>query len=320
MVYLILIISLPLIIFGADLLVSGSVSIARRYKVSDFAIGALIVGIGTSFPELVVSVIGAIQGNSDVAIGNVIGSNIFNILGILGLTSLILPVNVHKDNLKFDLPLCIAISIIATLLTFNFFANDRYSISRIDGILLLALFIAFILLTFYINDKNNKNQDEKSIEKPSIIEQINLPKMIFKILFGLTMLIIGSNYFVNSAEAIALQLGVDQAFISITLIACGTSLPELVASLTAAFKKNTELALGNIIGSNIFNMTLILGISSMITPLQIGNITLIDYVVMITASILPIVLYRKGRLNRVSGGIMFILFIIYNIYLIYTQI
>lgn len=320
MEYLILIISLPLIIFGADALVSGAVSIARRYNVSDFAIGALIVGVGTSFPELVVSVIGAIQGNSDVAIGNVIGSNIFNILGILGLTSLILPVNVHKDNIKFDIPLCIAISTITTLLTFNFFVNNRYSISRIDGIILLALFAAFILLTFYINNQNNKKQDEKSFEKPAIIEHKNLPKMIFKIIFGLLILIIGSNHFVNSAEKIALQLGVDQAFISITLIACGTSLPELVASLTAAFKKNTELALGNIIGSNIFNMTLILGVSSMITPLQIGNITIIDYIVMIAASILPIVLYRKGKLGRVSGGIMFILFITYNIYLIYTQI
>ncbi len=314
MEYLILIISLLAIVWGADNLVNGSVAIARRYKISDFVIGAVIVGIGTSCPELVVSAYGAYQGNVDVAIGNVVGSNIFNILGILGLTALLYPVSVSRENRRFELPVCIFVSVLVTLLAFNFFNGNAISIGRIDGALLLLLFVAFIYISFLRDKRNNKASAE-------VVDTVSekLVVSIAKVVIGLGVLVTGCHFFVEEAVVIATMWGVNEAFISITLIACGTSLPELAASLAAAFKKNTQLALGNVVGSNIFNITFILGISSQISPLTGGGITLVDYVVMIAAAGLPLALGMRGKISRLSGGIMLLCFVTYTAYLIYAQ-
>lgn len=314
MEYLILIISLLAIVWGADNLVNGSVAIARRYKISDFVIGAVIVGIGTSCPELVVSAYGAYQGNVDVAIGNVVGSNIFNILGILGLTALLYPVSVSRENRRFELPVCIFVSVLVTLLAFNFFNGNAISIGRIDGALLLLLFVAFIYISFLRDKRNNKASAE-------VVDTVSekLVVSIAKIVVGLGVLVTGCHFFVEEAVVIATKWGVNEAFISITLIACGTSLPELAASLAAAFKKNTQLALGNVVGSNIFNITFILGVSSQISPLTGGGITLVDYVVMIAAAGLPLALGMRGTISRLSGGIMLLCFVTYTAYLIYAQ-
>ncbi len=317
MEYVILLISLAGIVFGADYLVAGAVSIARKFKVSDFVIGAAIVGVGTSMPELVVSFIGALQGNADVAIGNVVGSNIFNILGILGITAIFFPIAVNKDNMKFEMPLCIGVSILLTILVFNFFNGNIPTISRIDGLVLLVCFALFMWYSFYRDRKQNTISAEQA-ETPE--EKTPLWLAILKVLGGLAVLITSCDFFVDNAVLIAKSFGVNDAFISLTLIACGTSLPELAASVAAALKKNTQLALGNIIGSNIFNITLILGISSQVMPLNSSGITAVDYAVMIGAAIATVILGIKGKIGRVSGALMFICFIAYTWFLLSNQI
>jgi cation:H+ antiporter len=310
MTYIILIVALLGIVFGADALVNGSVTIARRFKVSDFVIGAAIVGVGTSMPELLVSTIGAIGGNSEVAIGNVVGSNIFNILGILGITTLISPVKVSRDNKRFELPFCILVSTLLVLLVYNFFIGGVARIGRFDGLILLAFFCVSMWYSFYRDRKKPVEKDVKVLE----IEVVTpLWGSILKVVVGLALLVISCDTFVDHAVALARKLGASDALISVTLIACGTSLPELAASVAAAIRKNTQLALGNIIGSNIFNITLILGISSQIIPLETGGISVIDYGTMCFAAVLTAILVHKDRIPRWGGLVMLICFIVYNI-------
>lgn len=316
MEYVILIISLAGIVFGADQLVAGAVSIARRFKVSDFVIGAAIVGVGTSMPELVVSFIGALNGNPDVAIGNVVGSNIFNVLGILGLTALFFPIAVSKTNMKFELPVCIGVSVLLTLLVFNFFTGGAPVISRPDGIVLLLCFALFMWYSFYRDRKAGKTAEEA----PSQEDKTPFWLAVVKVVGGLAVLITSCDFFVDNVVLIAKSFGVNDAFISLTLIACGTSLPELAASIAAALKKNTQLALGNVIGSNIFNITWILGLSSQVMPLNSSGITAVDYCVMIAAAIIPMILGFKGKIGRMAGAFMFVCFVAYTYYLITNQI
>lgn len=312
MSYLILIISLVGIVFGAEFLVAGSVSVARRYKVSDFVIGAAIVGIGTSMPELVVSFFGALKGNADVAIGNVVGSNIFNVLGILGLTAICFPIAIDRKNMTFEIPFCIAISVILTLLALNFFNGTPATIGRVDGIILLLLFVGYMWYSF-ARDKQNTT-DEAPVETKEPI--LALWVALLKIVGGLALLITSCDFFVDNAIVIAKSWGVSDAIISLTLIACGTSLPELAASVAAACKKNTQLALGNIVGSNIFNILLILGVSSQVMPLVSADITIVDYAVMIAAAAFPLLFGFKGKIGRVGGVVMLLCFVLYTWYLI----
>ena len=314
MEYITLLASLVGIVFGADFLVAGAVSIARKYKVSDFVIGAAIVGVGTSMPEFIVSFLGALNGNSDVAIGNVVGSNIFNVLGILGLTALFFPIAVDRKNLKFELPLCMGVSILLTILSFNFFSGAETSLSSIDGIILLVCFAVFMWYSF-ARDKKNFTPTNEENEKTSPLWISTI-----KVVGGLALLITSCDIFIDNAVLIAKSFGVSDAFISLTLIACGTSLPELAASVVAAVKKNTSMALGNIIGSNIFNITLILGVSSQVMSLTSSDITLIDYLVMIAAAILPLIIGLRGKIGRMSGILMIACFIAYNFYLVSNQL
>ena len=314
MEYVILMVSLVGIVLGADWLVAGAVSIAKKYKVSDFVIGAAIVGVGTSMPELVVSFLGAVQGNADVAIGNVVGSNIFNVLGILGLTALFFPIAISKDNVRFEIPFCIAVSVLLMLLAMNFFNGTPATIGRPDGLILLLLFAFFMWYSFRRDMKNAQDSEPSGQE-----ENVSIWMAIGKVAVGLAVLITSCDFFVDNAVSVAKSFGVNDAFISLTLIACGTSLPELAASVAAAFKKNTQLALGNIIGSNIFNITLILGLSSQVMPLTSGGITIVDYIVMIAAVIITMILGFKGRISRAAGGFMFLCFVGYTWYLLSTQ-
>lgn len=316
MEYLILIVSLAGIVFGADFLVAGAVSIARKFKVSDFVIGAAIVGVGTSMPELVVSFIGALNGNPDVAIGNVVGSNIFNVLGILGLTALFFPIAVSRSNMKFELPVCIFVSFLLTVLVFNFFTGGSPVISRTDGMILLVCFGLFMWYSFHRDRKAGKTEEEAPAEE----DRTPFWLAVVKVVGGLAVLITSCDFFVDNAVLIAKSFGVNDAFISLTLIACGTSLPELAASVAAALKKNTQLALGNVIGSNIFNITWILGLSSQVMPLNSSGITGADYCVMVAAALLPMIIGFKGKIGRVGGALLFIGFLAYNWYLISNQI
>lgn len=312
MIYLVILLSLLGIVFGADWLVSGSASIAKRFRVSEFVIGAVIVGIGTSMPEMTVSTIGAINGNSDVAIGNVVGSNIFNILGILGITALIRPIPIDMKNMRFEIPLSILVSIILLFLAMNFYAGSLPTIGRIDGLILLVLFVIFIWYSMY-RDRHEANHDSTdTVENPPL----TLP--IIKVIVGLALLIYSCDLFVDKSVTLARKFGLSDSFISITLIACGTSLPELAASVTAAIRKNTQLALGNIIGSNIFNITFILGVASQISPLTSSGITSVDYIAAIVSSVIIFLLGFVKKISRAAGIMMIGLFIGYTLYLLKT--
>ena len=318
MEYIILLISLAGIVFGADFLVAGSVSIARRYKVSDFVIGAAIIGVGTSTPELTVSFMGALDGNADVAIGNVVGSNIFNILGILGVTAIFFPVSFDRQNLRFEIPVCLGISALLMLLSFNFFNGTAQCVGRLDGMLLLLTFAAFMIISFY-RDARTKQLAPVQEDKPQDRTD-PLWLAIVKVAGGLAVLIISCDFFVDNAVLIAKSFGVNDAFISLTLIACGTSLPELAASIAAALKKNTSMALGNVVGSNIFNIALILGLSSQVTPLTSTGITVVDYLVMIASVVVLYAFGKNYKIERYEGVLLFIGFIGYTWYLITNQI
>ena len=312
MEYIILIVTLVGIVFGADWLLNGSVAIAKRFHVSDFVIGAVIVGIGTSVPELVVSFFGALKGNADVAIGNVVGSNIFNVLGILGMTAICYPIAIDKKNMTFEIPFCIVVSVLVTLLALNFFNGTPATISRIDGLILILLFFGYMYYSF-VRDKKNAQQAPVEANEPIL----SLWKSILKVVGGLALLIVSCDFFVDSAVSIAKSWGVSDAIISLTLIACGTSLPELAASVVAAAcKKNTQLALGNIVGSNIFNILLILGLSSQVMPLVSADITIVDYAVMIAAAAFPLLFGFRGKIGRVGGAVMLLCFVLYTWYLI----
>ena len=227
MEYIYLLLSLVAIVFSADWLVAGAVTIAKRFKISDFVIGAVIVGVGTSFPELVASSIGTIQGEPDIAIGNVVGSNIFNVLGILGLTALVMPVAVSRENRRFDLPFGILVSVLTILLAYNFtFKSAEAEINYIDGLLLLACFATFMFFSLKGGKKSETVSDEVVTNKQLIFG-------IGKVVAGLGVLIIASRFFLDNAVAIATQWGVNKAFIAITLVACGT--PEEVAKVEGSY-------------------------------------------------------------------------------------
>ena len=317
MKYIILIISLVGIVFGADFLVTGAVSIARKYKVSDFVIGAAIIGVGTSMPEMTVSFLGALNGNADVAIGNVVGSNIFNVFGILGLTAIFFPVTFGRENLKFDIPFCVGVSVILALVFFNFFIGADNCIGRFDGFILLATFGAFMWISFY-RDKKSNPQMAQVEEKEHPVEPMWIS--ILKVVGGLAVLVFSCDIFVDNAVLIAKSFGVSDSFISLTLIACGTSLPELAASIAAALKKNTSMALGNIVGSNIFNIALILGLCSQVSPLTSTGIGIVDIAVM-SAAVLALFGFSKDcKISRCEGVFLLLCFVAYNWYLISNQI
>ena len=317
MEYIILIVSLVGIVFGADYLVTGAVSIARKYKVSDFVIGAAIIGVGTSMPEMTVSFLGALNGNADVAIGNVVGSNIFNVFGILGLTAMFFPVTFGRENLKFDIPFCLGVSVILSLLFFNFFIGTGNCIGRLDGILLLATFAAFMWFSFR-RDKQTKPQTTHLEENEQPVGPMWLS--VLKVAGGLAVLVFSCDVFVDNSVLIAKSFGVSDSFISLTLIACGTSLPELAASIAAAIKKNTSMALGNIVGSNIFNIALIMGLCSQVSPLTSTDIGVVDFMVMIAAALVLFIFGKDCKISRGEGAFLFLCFVAYTWYLISNQI
>ena len=301
---LILIAGLVLVVWGADRLVDGASAIARRFGLSEFVIGLTIVGMGTSAPEMVVSFIGAIQGNADISIGNVIGSNIFNTLLILGLTALLLPMAVTPDNRKKDVPM----NILITLLLVGLGLDG--ALSRWDGAILLAVFALYMWHSF-------RNGSEEASEEDAAQEPVW--KSVLFILLGLASLIFGGNFFVDSATDIAHALGVSDKFIAITILAGGTSLPELATCVAAAVKKKGQLALGNIIGSNIFNILLILGGSALIHPLSLAGINLVDFGALFASAVALLTccyVGKKNMLDRVDGVLFLLLFAAYMTYLI----
>ncbi|MGM9742310.1 MAG: calcium/sodium antiporter [Candidatus Cryptobacteroides sp.] len=293
---------LILVVWGADALVDGASSIARKFGISEFVIGLTIVGMGTSAPEMVVSFIGAIGGNADIAVGNVIGSNIFNTLLILGLTAMILPMNITSLNLKKDIPINIVITVLLLLLGMNFsiFGCGENRLSRIDGLVLLALFCLYMYMSFRFDTPNNE-------EEPGETKKTGWA--ILLIVLGLNGLVIGGKLFVDSAVSIAKMLNVSEKFIAVTILAGGTSMPELATCLVAAVKKKGQLALGNIIGSNVFNILLILGGSALIHPLSLEQIGFVDLGILLLSSLVILTSAYIGKKNKIdrTDGIFFVL-------------
>ena len=306
---LLLLVGLGLVVLGADWLVNGASSIARRAGISEFVIGLTIVGFGTSCPELVVSLTGAIEGNSDISVGNVVGSNIFNVLFILGLTAMFLPVGMTDKNRRIDIPITIGVTILLVILGITGSMSGP-GISRWEGVLMLLVFSVYLFYCFKSDSKDEFSETQRAT--------LSITKSIALTLTGLAGLIFGGDLFVDSATALARQIGVSDKFIAVTILAGGTSLPELATSLVAAIKGKEQLALGNILGSNVFNAMMILGLSSVITPLSFASMTIVDIITLVLSAVLLLIWAYTGRKNRIDrreGAAMLLCYVAYNVFL-----
>ena len=309
---LVLIAGLLLILFGANYLVDGSSSVAKKFGLSEFVIGLTIVGIGTSTPEMVVSFLSSLQGKADMAVGNIVGSNIFNTMMILGVTALIAPLTITKGNLKRDIPLNILVTVLLIVLGMNLtlFGKGLNQLCRLDGVILLAIFAWYMWRSFK-NDTPDEEEGEMKVYSIGI--------SIFLILAGLAGLIIGGRLFVNSATELARLFGVSDKFIAITVMAAGTSMPELATCVVAALKGRGQLALGNILGSNISNILLILGGAALINPLSFSGMSYVDLGAVLLCSLFILIsayAFKKRKLDRFEGCILLMMEAGYMWYLI----
>lgn len=316
---------LLLILLGANGLTDGAAAVAKRFGIPDIVIGLTIVAFGTSAPELTVSLSSAFKGSADLAVGNVVGSNIFNVLMIVGATALAAPIIVQRNTLLKEIPLCILASIAlwagASDILLDHAADNM--LSRSDGLLLLCFFAIFMSYTFAIAHKGTASipAETPAGESPSAgtARPMGMWKAILYIIGGFAGLVFGGNIFVDGASGIARSLGVSEAVIGLTIVAGGTSLPELATSVVAALKKNPEIAIGNVIGSNLFNIFFVLGCSASVLPLQIKGVSQLDMLVMTGSSILLwffAVFFGKRTITRIEGSILMLAYIGYTAYLV----
>ena len=297
-----LILGVLFLVFGANFLVDGASVIAKRFNIPNIVIGLTIVAFGTSAPELVVNVISALDGHSAITLGNVIGSNIINILIILGITSIIYPLTVSKNTVKIEIP----IAIFASLLTY-FLAIHNNILDKMDGFILLFFFLCFLGYNTFLTITN---KEESQLE----VKSYSFPVACIVTLLGFILLVFGGNFIVDSAVNIARNFGISERIISITIVSLGTSLPELATSIVAALKKNSDIAIGNVVGSNIFNTFFILGTSVAISPINIPKSSITDLIMNIIASILLLLFIFKNQTLKRWHGIVFL--IVYTFYLI----
>jgi cation:H+ antiporter len=308
---------LALILAGANALTDGAASTAKRFNIPSIVIGLTVVAFGTSTPELTVSVSSALKGSSDIAIGNVVGSNIFNALMIVGCTALVAPIVITRNTLRKEIPLCILSSVVL-LICANDVILDKSAenvLSITDGLILLCFFIIFLGYTFAL--AFNGNQDISDGE----IRMLPVWKSVLFILGGLVGLVWGGQWFVEGSTGIARSLGVSESVIGLTLVAGGTSLPELATSIVAALKKNPEIAIGNVIGSNLFNVFFVLGCSASIVPMKIGDITNFDLITLIISGILIWLFglfFAKRAITRIEGSILILCYVAYTVALIFA--
>lgn len=305
-----------LLVKGADWLVKGSASLALKLGISELVIGLTIVAFGTSMPELVVNTIGAVRGLNEMVLGNILGSNIFNILVILGITAMIKPVTVGLSSIKREIPYSILAGVVLLVLANdNFFAPIPAIITRFDSAILLAFFALFLFIIFQaVRGDREMKVPYKGKEKTGIV--------VLLIAAGFAGLILGGKFVVDSATDLARQMGLSERLIGLTIVAVGTSLPELATSVVAAFRKNSDLAIGNVIGSNIFNLLFILGISGVIKPISFNpsfNTDLLLYLIASILILLAMLTGKKRRLDRWEGLIFVIIYIAYTVHLIYQS-
>lgn len=317
---LLLIIGLALILAGANFLTDGSAALAQRFRVPEFIIGLTIVAVGTSTPELVVSVLSAIAGKSDVAIGNIVGSNIFNVFLILGVCALIRPLPLTAGNIRRDIPFGVATSLLLLILAMDswFKAGAVDRLGRLDGILMLVIYL--LLMTYTIRATGRTAPADSPVDgsQPQKRPMAGW-LMAVMIIGGLAGLIFGGELFLDNATALARRMGISESVIAITLVAGGTSLPELASSIVSLVKGKSDMALGNVIGSNIANILLILGLSATINPLTMGGITLVDLLVVLLSAVLLFLAaftFRRRAVDRWEGVLFLVIYAAYIAYLV----
>ena len=315
--YILLIVGLALLTWGADLLTKGCVGMAARFGVPEFIVGLTVMAVGTSMPELTVSTLSAINGSSDMAIGNVTGSNLFNTLIILGICALIRPMVFTKENIRRDIPLCIGVS--ALLLIMALYIGEPNGISRIEGIILFVLYIVFVLYSIRSAKMDSPDAEAGTDDGKQAETTMGWGKVLFFIVIGLAGLIYGGTLCLDSATAIARAWGVSEAIIAVTIVAAGTSLPELASSVAAIANGKLSLALGNVIGSNVANILLILGLSGSIKPLTMGGITPLDMWMVVGSAVLLLLsalAIGQRRITRFEGIIYLAVYVGYVILLL----
>lgn len=308
-----IIIGLALVLVGAHILTEGAAAVAEKFRISEFVIGLTIVAVGTSMPEFVVSSAAAVQGSSDMAIGNVVGSNIFNVFFILGLCAVVSPLPFTRNNIRFDIPLTFLASVMlfVAALDVMFGLGEVNRIGRVEGVVMFLCYIAVVIWSI----RSSKQDEQEVAAEPRMKMWIAL----LAIVGGLAALVIGSRLFVDGASAVARALGVSDALIAITLVACGTSLPELASSLVSVAKGQKGMALGNVLGSNLFNILFILGGCSMITPLTLGDIDIVDISMVVLSAVIPFIFaftFKGRQLDRKEGVAMVAIYIGYVAWLI----
>lgn len=323
MSYIFLIIGFFLLIKGADIFVNGASNISKKLGIPSVIVGLTIVSLGTSAPELAVSIISSIKGSNELAVGNVLGSNLFNTLMVLGVTTIIMPLTIKKSEVKRDFAINMIVTILFLILTFTKIlgGKDNY-ISRGDGIILLIGCISYIVYLI-LSVKTGKVesielQEELAVESTA---EINIIKSIANLIIGALGIVIGGQCVVNSATTIATSLGMSEKLVGLTIVAMGTSLPELVTSVVAALKGEEDIALGNILGSNIFNILLIIGVSSAISPIAVSSNLIFDFIFLIIVTlIIGIMIFtsksEEKRFGRKEGVILVSFYVIYMIYII----
>lgn len=308
---LFLVLGFVMLVKGADLFVDGASGIATKFGIPQIVIGLTIVAMGTSAPEAAVSITAAFAGNADITIGNIVGSNILNILIILGISALVYPLAIQKSTLIIDIPVVLLATVILFLLGFD------SKISRIDGIIMLVVFAAYLFYLFTVakkeaSQKKLSETTEHIRSEENVTKEMSLLKALIFTVIGLVLIVGGSKFVVNSATAIAKALGLSQRFIGLTIVALGTSLPELFTSVTAALKKNSDIAIGNIVGSNIFNILFIVGLSGLIIPVPFATDFRFDTIISGVAAILLLLFcLPKKKLPRFAGAIMLICYALY---------
>ena len=308
---LLILLGFVLLIKGADFLVDGASNIAKKFHISEIVIGLTVVSIGTSMPELFVSISSALEGYADMAIGNVVGSNIANLLLILGLASMIKPVFFKRETRLIEIPMCLGITLIFMLI-----CNLGNDVTRLDGVILLIMFVMFIAYTIIMAFKGEKFDKEDGEPEETNSKESKTIKDIFFLILGIVFLRVGGDLTVKNAVNVANFFHLSEKIISITILAIGTSLPELVTSVSAAIKGKSDIAIGNILGSNIFNMLLIIGVSSIIKPIVYNVSYNFELIILSIATVilaLFTILPPKNKMSRVNGTIYFLLYVAYMV-------
>lgn len=306
--FVILVIGFVLLAKGADVFVDGAIGIARRFGISELVIGLTVVAMGTSAPEAAVSIASALKGNADISIGNVAGSNSLNILIILGVTAVIAALPVAKSTIRMDMPVMIGVSVLFLLLGLD------GRIGRVDGIIFWIIFILYLIVLFRTSKKEGKDQEESG---EPVRREMKMWKALLFTAIGLVMIVLGSDFAVDSAREIARFFGVSERVIGLTIVAFGTSLPELFTSVTAAKKGSTDIAIGNIVGSNLFNILFVIGTSAIIVPIHFAANFRLDVLVDIGAAVLLwLCCFRTKTLKRPAGILMLAVYAGYLVYLL----